>query len=157
MNKSFRDYAKSLDMGPQLIAKVEEIHNDFQGILEDSINASKEPFGDIFIAEHLGGNNREYVHLYFFSKDLVFEAENFLKAANPTYAIARLRNIACFRMGKSNFDLLAPPQKESYINATATWEPIPYTMQLLATGANCEKALQMLRKYVLPYLYSHRT
>jgi hypothetical protein len=140
MNGTFDDYLRGLGMGDQFILRVAQLHDECQSLTENEIE-------EIFVSEQIVQGERKYIALHFFTKSSVFRFKNFIDQFN--IELHRLDGVALCEFSKIDFDLKNGVAKQkSAMQVTVTWEPFTFSLQLLASRANCAHLVKLMKKYV---------
>jgi hypothetical protein len=139
MKPEFVTYVRDLGMGDTFLGRITAIHEVGTRLF------SLKEFDDIFVSDHAPrSQTRTYVNLQFFTRDTVVKVENFV--TQPTFDIQGLDKVAKCPLTLYDYDLVTL-KEDSALHAFPTWEPIPFSLQLLAYRGNCPQLVSILKKY----------
>src|SRR5262249_36111863 len=144
MKETFTAYLKDLDMGDNFVRRVTELHDECRLLTDE------EP-EEIFVSEQFVEGQRKYIALHFFTQSSVFRFRDFISQFNVE--IHRLEGVALCEFHKREFDLKtgsASPKSTVVLNVT--WEPLSFSLQLVATQDNCAHLSRIVKKYFFPQL-----
>jgi hypothetical protein len=141
MKEAFVDYFKMVGMGGPFLHRASQLCDECEILIEHS-------FEDSFASDIIADGRRLFSNLYFFTNKAVVKVENF--AERPLISMQRLDRVsACTEFSSGPFKEVGD---KSIMQATCTWEPIPFSLQLLATGQNCGHFLKIVQTYIIPWL-----
>lgn len=146
MNHEIISYLESIGMGQKLIGKVNSFYDYFNKINDEGIQ-------DAVISEYVTEDGqRQYMHIYFFSENHVFEVSNFLSDEFKMWISKISGNIAHLGFTCKEFDFVAPTPA-SRLNFNTRWKNgTNFVLDISTTGDNCMHLLNMVRKYINPAL-----
>ncbi len=141
MTDDFLEYCGSVGMGNSLKQQVSEFHDQLVSFVP------AQPIEDIFIGEYVTNDGtRQDDTLHFFTNSNVFEIENFV--SKPKIWIVKY-GPSYLEMSKEDFDL-SDPIAGSRLNIRVEWEGQHFELNMRASGENCSKLLDVVRRHILP-------
>ena len=143
MKKEFLEYLKSIGIvSKSMQARIREAHND-------CLLLSNEKPQDIFVDEYMDSEGqRQYECINFFSKHYHFAMNDFLgKSDRYFYSILQAR-ILRWTIEKTEYDLKKATDKSRIVIDFLISDAAGGNLK--ASGKNCEVALLMFKKYLLP-------
>jgi len=143
MKQEHLDYLNSLDISGIIKDRVEKI------VTENIMLCSgKLDILDIFLCDITNAESiKSYTSLWLFSSDYFIECKNFL-FADDYDAVFYPKSIYYCSLKKSNYDLLTA-NVTSQITIQCNLKTLA-SCTMITTGLNCEKAVSIYQKYMLP-------
>jgi len=144
MKPGFEEYLKQFEISETLMNRIEEIYKIYVDVLGFEIE-------DIFVSERLDASNKqEFLSLWFFHSEYLFEAKNFTTELNID-AIVVSKNILHWELKSREYDFRSSTEKSRF---TVVIRQVPATLvsDMLATGKNCDQLLNVFQKYIQPNL-----
>lgn len=146
MSKSFVEYLSTIGIvTPTAVTRTEEALNALQALATEEIE-------DIFVSEVVTQEGpRAYQGVFAFSKNYVREARAFLNSPDYEMDIMRLKDLAYVQVRLTAFDF-TNASGQSRLLCIARHQSMSLTLNLQASGVNCESLWKIMSKYVLPHI-----
>ena len=145
MKKEFTDYIESIGM------KTKVLKDEVNRIYNEIVLISPEKPETIFVDEYMDSDGiKNYQCVNFFSSHYHMTADNFL-SQDSRYAVYLMKNIFLgYTINKSEYNLKKANAKSNINIKVYMMENQSATLK--ASGKNCESALLVLKKYIIPNL-----
>jgi hypothetical protein len=145
MKESFIKYAQSVGLGEPLQQLVDKLYTECLCIADDEIE-------EIIISDIVQQDGtRVYDILYFFSKSLVFEIENFVAQPKIWIAVLSPDPKAVLIVERTDFDL-KEAKKSSRIFVQIRWGN-SFLINPKGSGDNCLHVFDVMKRFLVPKIF----
>jgi hypothetical protein len=142
---SLSTYAASIGMGQPLIDRLRSLYGFAQSL-------APRPIEDVFVSEYMDPNKRQFGNVFLFYSGGFLEGENWITENMIWQFSLRPVNYLVFKTKDGNWHA----DDDSALTLTANWTG-GFQMELRATGAHCEKLIQIHQKILIPLMEKPRT